>query len=362
MVSLPKVLPAPYIRGVIALYSRHNDAFDSKNLDSENLLLTFIGLPVMIRHSLRYISLIVLSAAVFFSACDDTTIDPAVFVPSAPTGLQACSVNDSTVRITFTASASESNSAFKDYLLVISNGSYSQSITLPKGFTYFDISPLQSGKAFTFKVSARTADTISSSISIDWAAATRYVGIRAYDRKSVLGSGIDLLNGTNQTIASADLWDLCFDSSDSTFGAPSASAFADASGKIGGKTAKRTFIFAQDANTPYTIAADSLNAVYETKALNDTTSMRKKRVEGLLDVKTSKSYVFYVITGDNRFAKILVKAKNGAVIQNDANGSFVEIDASVQKTALIPYAMKSGNFDFNGPAIRATRVMRVTNQ
>jgi hypothetical protein len=363
MVTLPKVLPAPYIRGVIALYSRHNDAFDSKNLDSENLLLTFIGLPVMIRHSLRYISLIVLSAAVFFSACDDTTIDPAVFVPSAPTGLQACSVNDSTVRITFTASASESNSAFKDYLLVITNGSYSQSISLPKGFTYFDISPLQSGKAFTFKVSARTADTISSSISIDWAAATRYVGIRAYDRSSVLGSGIDLLNGTNQTIASADLWDLCFDSSDSTFGSPGPSAFADVNtGKIGGKTPKRTYIFAQDADTPYTITADSLNAVYETKALNDTTSMRKKKVEGLLNVRTSKSYVFYVITGDNRFAKILVKAKNGAVIQRDANGSFVEIDASVQKMALIPYAMKSGSLDFNGPAIRATRVMRVTNQ
>jgi hypothetical protein len=30
MVTLPKVLPAPYIRGVITLYSRRNDAFDTK--------------------------------------------------------------------------------------------------------------------------------------------------------------------------------------------------------------------------------------------------------------------------------------------------------------------------------------------
>lgn len=302
------------------------------------------------------------ASALVITSCEDTTLTPSVFIPSAPSGLKACSVNDTTVRIAFSPSSSESNSSFKDYNLVVTSGTFSATVPLPKGATYYDISPLPSGKTYTFSLTARSTDTASAPISLSWAPATRYVGIRAYDRKSVLGSGIDLLNGANQTIASADLWDLCFDSSDSTFGAPSVSAFADANGKIGGKTAKRTYIFAVDADTPYTITADSLNAVYETKALNDTTSMRKKKVEGLLDVKTSKSYVFYVITGDNRFAKILVKAKNGSVIQNDANGSFVEIDASVQKTALIPYAMKSGNLDFNGPAIRATRVMRVTNQ
>ena len=308
-------------------------------------------------------SLCVIATAMFFSSCEDTsTITPTVFIPNPASNFMACSINDTTIRIAFTGSSSESNSAFKDYLLVVSSGSGSSSLSLPKGASYFDISPLSAGKTYTFTLSARTSDTSSTPISISWATATRYNGIRAYERASVLGSGIDLLNGLNQTIASANLWDLCFDSSDSTFGSPGASAFAGTDGKINGKTAKRTYVFAKDSNTPYTISADSLNEVFETKALNDTTSLRKVKVEGLLDVKLTKGFVMYVLTQDNRFAKIFVKAKNGSIIQRDANGSYVEIDASVQKTPLIPYAMKKRGLDFDGPAIRATRVMHVTNQ
>lgn len=305
---------------------------------------------------------LIIASAFVMTSCEDTTLAPTTFVPNAPTGLKACSVNETTVRIAFTPSTSESNSAFKDYLLVVTSGStFDADVPLPKGATYYDISPLPEGKVYTFKLVSRTLDTTSSAISLDWAPATRYNGIRAYDRKSVLGSGIDLLNGRNQTIASADLWDLCFDSSDSTMGSPSASAFADANGKINGKTAKRTYVFAEDANTPFIVNADSLNAVYETKSINDQSSPRKTKVEGLVDVKTGKSYVIYVLTQDNRFAKILLKAKNGSIIQSDANGLFVEIDASVQKTALIPYAMKKGALDIDGPGIRATKIMHVAH-
>ncbi|MFM8473229.1 MAG: fibronectin type III domain-containing protein [Candidatus Kapaibacterium sp.] len=205
-------------------------------------------------------TLIVVSAFLL-SSCEDTTLTPQTFVPNAPSGLKACSVNDSTVRIAFTPSTSESNSAFKDYLLVVTSGSFDADVPLPKGATYYDISPLPAGKVYTFKLRARTNDTTSAAVSLDWAPATRYNGIRAYERSSVLGSGIDLLNGRNQTIASADLWDLCFDSSDSTFGAPGASAFADTTtGKIGGKQAKKTYIFALNADAPYTVTADSLNS------------------------------------------------------------------------------------------------------
>ncbi|MFM8569344.1 MAG: fibronectin type III domain-containing protein [Candidatus Kapaibacterium sp.] len=304
---------------------------------------------------------LIIASAFVMTSCEDTTLAPTTFIPNAPTGLKACSVNETTVRIAFTPSTSESNSAFKDYLLVVTSGSFDADVPLPKGATYYDISPLPAGKVYTFKLRARTNDTTSAAVSLDWAPATRYNGIRAYERSSVLGSGIDLLNGRNQTIASADLWDLCFDSSDSTFGAPGASAFADANGKIGGKQAKKTYIFALTADAPYTVTADSLNAVYETQSINDPNSPRKMKVEGLVDAKTSSGYVVYVLTADGRFAKILLKSKNGSIVQRDANGSFVEIDASVQKTALIPYAMKKGAMNIDGPGVRATKVMHVVH-
>ena len=300
-------------------------------------------------------------SALFMSSCDDTTTTPSVFIPSAPSGLQVMSLSETSIRIAFTASASESNSSFKDYLLTVTNGTSSSSNPLAKGAAYYDITGLSAGKIYTLSLKARSTDSASSAITLDWATAKRFTGIRAYDKTSSLGSGIDLINGMNQTVAAGDKWDLCYDSEQGGFGSPSASNYVKG-GQIGGKTPKTTYIFAKGDGTAYTLTADSLNAIWESKAINDTTSSRKLKVEGLVGVTGGvKSFVMYILTGDNHFAKVLVKANDGTLIQHDANGDYVEVDASVQQTALLPYALKRNFVEINDAGIKATSFLKVHN-
>ncbi len=310
---------------------------------------------------------LLVASALFVSSCDDTTTTPTAFVPAAPSNLTALSVNDSTIRIMFTPSASESSTDFTGYSITATSGSSTKTFTVAKaGGTgtsiWVDVHPLESGKTWALALKATSKDSASSSITTSWATATRYTGLKAYERSSSLGSGINLVNGTQQTVAAGGSWDLCFDSDNGAYGAPGASAYVSG-GQIGGSTPRKTYIFASDVDHFYAVTADSLNAVYEAKAINDTTSGRKLKIEGTVDVTTgTKSFALFVLTQDNNFAKILIKANGGKLIQSDANGKYVEIDASVQRTALVPYALRQA-LGFDKPGMTSMKILqaRATN-
>ena len=319
-----------------------------------------------LRKSMSVLSAALLVAsALFVSSCDDTTTTPTAFIPAAPSSLMALSAGDSTIRIMFTPSTSESNTAsFTGYRVTATSGSSTKTFTIaPAGGTgsaiWANVAPLDPGKTWNLSLVATSKDSVSTPVSISWATATRYIGLRAYERSSSLGSGINLLNGTQKSIAAADQWDLCFDSDNGAFGAPGASAYVkDGKFTSNDLTAKRTYIFGPTTDSFYYVNADSLNAVYETKMINDTTTGRKQKIEGTLDVTTpsAKSFVFYVLTQENNFAKILLKATSGSLIQTDASGKYVQLDASVQRTASIPYAMRT-KLNLDGKGVFAPKIM-----
>ncbi len=230
------------------------------------------------------------ATALFVSSCEDTTTLPTTFIPATPTGLKALSVNDSTIRIQFSASASEGAVGFKEYKLSAVSGSSTVNFTIPKGYgspAYVDLTGLAAGKTWTLSLKAVSNDSASEAVSINWATATRYTGLKAYSRTSILGSGINLSLGTQLTVDAGGQWDLCFDSDSLAFGSPSVSSYVK-SGTIGGSTPRRTYIFGVDANTFYTPTADSLNQLYDNKAINDTSTSRKLKIEGTFDVESSK--------------------------------------------------------------------------
>ncbi len=297
-----------------------------------------------------------LATALFLSSCNDTTTTPVAFVPSAPSNLKAMSINDSTIRIMFDASSSESNTGFKKYMLTAVSGTATTTFEIPKGSGspgWVELHPLAAGKSWTMSLVA-VGDSNSSAATLTWATATRYPNLRAYSAASDLGSGLNLKNGTQLTIKAADEWDLCFDTNSGSinFGSPSLSGYT-----IG--TPRNTYFFGPDTNSIYNIPCDSLNFVFDSYALNDPNGPRKSKFQTQFDVAGSQGFVCYCLTQDNNFAKIFIKSAGGKIVQHDSHGDYVEVDASVQRTSLIPYALKQ-NMGFDGPGTKATHVLKIS--
>ncbi len=327
------------------------------------------------KHRLLMLSLAVVGA--FLAGCEDTSTNtPVTFIPAPPSNLMALSVSDTTVRLKWTPSPSESNAEFQGYrIIATTEGQTFNPLLIPKGQTIVDIVGLNAGKRYTFTVAAYTNDTVSSSISIEWAGAKRFRGIRAFETASANGSGIRLLDGTNLTIANGTEWDVCLDTrvvggqDNWAFGAPGGSTYTDTNGIFlrgaqAGQRAKITVIFC-DSNamgyTPYFVVADSLEGVFESQAIGT----GKKQVQIMLEnlQNQTKSVVFYAMVapdnnanpltnpGQYRFAKILLKAAGGSILQGSSPNRYVEIDYSIQTAAGVPYALVSGAAPVENPRI-----------
>ncbi|MCX7929460.1 MAG: fibronectin type III domain-containing protein [Chlorobi bacterium] len=305
---------------------------------------------------LRLFALSLVVVGAFFAGCEDTgTNTPVTFIPAPPSNPMAVSLSETSIRLKWSPSPSESNTAFKGYRITATSGAQSfNPITTAPGQTIVDILGLDAGKTYTFTIVAYTNDTVSSSISIDWAGARRFRGIRAYETASTNGSGIRLSDGANLTIANGTQWDLCLDTRTDggqdnwAFGSPQASTYTDAQGRFirgaqAGQLAKVTTVFCDSTSpqniTPYFVVADSLEGVFESRALGTGKAHRQIMLENLQN--QNKNVVFYVMTAEKNFAKVLLKAAGGSVLQGTAPNRYVEIDYSYQTAVNVPYALIS---------------------
>lgn len=209
--------------------------------------------------------------AALFIGCEDTgTNTPVKFIPAPPSNLMALSLSETSIRIKWTPSPSESNAEFKGYRIIAKSGTQTfNPITTGKGETIVDLLGLDAGKIYDISVMAYTNDTVSSAITISWAGAKRFRGIRAYETASVNGSGIRLSDGMNLTIANGTQWDVCLDTrtvggqDNWAFGSPQASTYTDDNGRFirgaqAGQPAKVTVIFSDSTAQGYTPSSSSL--------------------------------------------------------------------------------------------------------
>lgn len=304
-----------------------------------------------------------LSSALFFTACEEDTPVTTDTAPAAPTGLMALSLNDSTVRVKWTASTSESNSNFKDYELTASGANGAGDLTFTpaaKGETTVNLTGLKKGVKYTVSVKARSTTLSSAAATVECAGATRMTGKRAYETAASQGSGLSLANGENLTISSGGQWDLCLDTrvvngvDNVAFGAPGASTYTDNNGKFNnGQQAKATVIFSTGTTpnfTPATFDADNMDDIFDTQAIGTGKTGVQIMVENL-ETKT-KGVVFYGKTAEGNYFKAIIKAGTGGkILQGSAGTRYVEVDYSYQSAANVPHALLQRMFVANNPTI-----------
>ena len=150
-------------------------------------------------------------------SCGDTITPVTVTVPDAVSGLQATSIDESTVRLRWTAVSSASVTVTGYRVTVLSSTGTVIGTATPTS-SLVDISGLTAGRVYTFRVQTRTKDTVSVEKTINWSPAQRIRmasggAVRLYETNSSFGSGLAFQGGVaqNLTIANATRWDLALD-------------------------------------------------------------------------------------------------------------------------------------------------------
>ncbi len=275
-------------------------------------------------------AVIFLISAMIFAGCESSTdpVKPNVKDVNAPTNLMANAKDDSTIVIKFTPSTSKDSSFFKDYVLYINPG-MSEKKVVDKSSNMITITGLQSGTRYTFQLAARnTEEKESAKISVSWATATRFTGIKLYETNSSFASGLELFNSELQRpetykIANSDKWDIALDTKNESFdiGSPTLTSYNIA-------TPRTTFVKMRDS----WIGVNSLDDIFDTEMLDPNQA-------NLINFNSvTKGFAFAVKTQDGHFAKVFVKAVDGKILQGAADNRYIEVDISYQKTANLPYA------------------------
>jgi len=295
---------------------------------------------------------IVAVAALLFVGCEESTApeEPPTPVspPAPPSNLQALSVDDSTVRLKWDPSPSESNQRFGWYELMVYNdatGSFVGKAQLRSSPT--DITGLRSGTVYRFELYAMWADTTRDTARsrtaavVRWAPATRYTTfadgspIRIYETDSQFPSGLDLEGPDGRpralTVRDGNEWDLCLDTRGGSYdiGSPRLSTYNISN-------PRRTLIDTLRLRDPRYLAVDSLNQLFETEAFGATTL-----AEALANFNDRRrGFVIVLRTQDGNWAKVFVKADaQGNILRGTAPNRYVELEISYQKTPNVPYAL-----------------------
>jgi hypothetical protein len=206
------------------------------------------------------------------------------------------------------------------------------------------ITDLNEGKVYTFRLLARSQDTISRGIEISWAPATRFSG-RLYIGPNKQ-NGINFLEERSYTLDKASSWDLCLEV-DSTaspisyhLSTPLASSFADVNGMIingmdKGKKVRKTELF-NDVSDPYIYTGiDSLHHL----TFNAPIGAGYTPLQNLADniQAFTRGFVLILRTQQNHYVQFHVKEKNLQIMQRDASGTYIEFEASVQRIPNLAY-------------------------
>ncbi len=300
-----------------------------------------------------------LVAAFFFLGCEETTTPEQPPTPTAPpqppSNLQALSVNDSTVRLRWSPSPSESNANFGFYRLRIYDDAQGRLVgTLRLGTqTPVDIVGLRSGTVYRFELYAvwrdttrDTAQSVTAAV-VRWAPATRYTTladgspIRLYETDSQFPSGLDLEGPDGKprtlTVAQGNEWDLCLDTRGGSWdiGSPRLSTYTIAN-------PRRTLIDTLRLRQQKYLQVDSLNQIFETEAFGAATL-----AEALANFNNQRrGFIIVLRTQDGNWAKVFVKADaQGNILRGTAPNRYVELEISYQKTPNVPYALPSSPWE-----------------
>lgn len=300
---------------------------------------------------IKKLSLLTALVAVMFAfnACEEDTVTPTVDTPSAPIGLEATSINSTTVHIRWKDASDIDKTMLKDYTVTYypSNTSATDApmLSATESGVAFPIPDLDSTKEYTFEVVTNYDNGESSSKStIKWAPAMRFTQVAANTIKlyasnvSGQGSGLklaeydDTFNEYSPKILFvgeiAD-WNLGLNTKDSKVKFGSASLLD----YVGASTAT------QSADVSIAVPATSLNDVFDSQKLDN-----KNFSQDVHDLtNTTSSVVVYVRTTENdgvHYAKVFLKNVNGSFLQGAAGSQYVEIQISYQVNAGFPYAKK----------------------
>lgn len=285
-----------------------------------------------------------------FYACDEI-ITPDPEKPEPIVSLEANSIDNQTVGLKFEGSPSESNALFDGYYLKITPGTFPEE-KIPVGSkNLYKVQGLTEGTEYTFTVYAKyTNGEVSLEKSIKWSPATRYsADIRVYEYASTRGSGLNLNDASGEpttlTIANASKWDICLDTRNDklVIGSPKASDYTDANFKFGNGQSARDL----DVYNVYTTIND-LDDVFDTKAINEYANPTQKVYDF---TNSTTGFVMFVKTypgTSSYYAKVLVKANNGKILQGTAPDRYVQLSVSYQKVAGVPYA----KFEYAAPVVR----------
>jgi hypothetical protein len=295
----------------------------------------------------QWSGVLAVAALLLAVGCEEST-SPEEPPPAPPSNLQALSVDDSTVRLKWSPSPSESDSRFGGYELMVYNDATASFVgkgRLQRSPT--DITGLRSGTVYRFELYATWADTTRGTARsrtaavVRWSPATRYTTfadgspIRLYETDSRLPSGLDLEGPDGRpralTVRDGNEWDLCLDTRWGSYdiASPRLSSYNITN-------PRRTLIDTLRLKDPKYLAVDSLNQVFETEAFGATTL-----AEALANFNNQRrGFLIILRTQDGNWAKVFVKADaQGNILRGSAPDRYVELEISYQKTPNVPYAL-----------------------
>ena len=284
-----------------------------------------------------------------FNACEEDTVSPVADTPSAPIGLQATSINGTTVHIKWQDASDIDKSMLKDYTVSYypenTSATNAPELTAPKSGEAFEISGLDTDKVYIFDVVTNYDNGNSSTKStIKWAPSQRFVQLDANTIKlyasdvSGKGSGLKLptfdaifseYTPEVLTVANIADWNLGLYTKSGVvkFGSASALDYAGASAAT------------QSSMISEAVPAASLNDVFDSQALDN--KNYSKDVQDLTNATSSiVVYVKSTISGQDHYAKVFLKNVGGSFLQGTPGNQYVEIEISYQINAGFPYAKK----------------------
>lgn len=299
-------------------------------------------------------------AAMGFTAIGCNENDPGTgpgdgTAPSAPSNVQATSLSANSVGLKWTASADTGAITYTVSWAPINSSTSTGSVDVAAGTTTATATNLTAGE-YKFSVVAKRSGLSSTAATVNWAGATRYSNdagatsttIKMYETASSKGSGLTLdpskggpknvsVGASNTVPNSVQLAIYTTSSDPSNFEIGPAYAFPEY--KNADKFDQSVYI------SENSYVAQSLNEWYSTGMITVPANGNVRAFKFPVTETGSTGQGFYVRTGaagDYHYARVFIKKSGGKLLQNDANGRYVELEISYQPTANLAYAKAAG--------------------
>lgn len=292
----------------------------------------------MVKSMLKINALLLALFAVVMVGCNtnEDPVNPGT-TPNPPTALMATSVNATTVGLKWTA---PSNPAATSYEVTATPTNGGASVVKTFTTTSGSVDGLVANTEYTFTVKSLNGTSKSTTGAvIKWAGAARYTtNITLYETASGNGSGMTFPNTAGLRIAQGGQWDICLDTRGGVYdiGSPAMMSYTDSTGKFpNGDRPRATLIGKQWVNTA------SLDNIYESVDLSQADALSESRITFTSADAAGAPFAFVVKTVSGNFAKVLVKASNGKLLQGTSPNRYVDLEVSYQSGANLPYALKN---------------------